>query len=173
MASDLGIVWGPSQALTWSLASLASDSALLAGRASAAVDLTAAPSGLSLAAYDWLLAGQVTTGGAPTNLTRFEVWVYGSLDDTPTYPDGLTGGDAAKAFSSRYVLGSLKNAETQVVTSTANRTYPFGPFSLRRLFEGALPKRVGLFCTHNTGSALHATAGNHAAWLTPFVHRLQ
>jgi hypothetical protein len=145
-------------ALTLGVASLASDTNLLAGRASTAVDNT---SNLDL---DHLVSGVVMTGTTPTVNTTIEVWAYASYktaSGTPTYPDTITGTDANKTLTNSGTKASaLRLVASIVVTATSNVAYPFAPVSIASLF-GAMPKFWGLFVVHNTGAALNATAGNH------------
>jgi hypothetical protein len=147
-----------SVALALTLAGLASDTTLLAGRASAAVDNTAN------ADLDHLVSGVIATGTSPTANTSIEIWAYASYKTAagaPTYPDGFTGADAAKTMTAAGVkIGALRLVATITVDATSNRAYPFAPVSIASLF-GAMPKFWGLFVVHNTGVALNATAGNH------------
>src|SRR5437870_5532261 len=90
-------------ALTLTLASLASDTNLLAGRASTAIDNT------TNVDLDHLLSGAIRTGTTPTVSTTIEVWVYSYLSiasGTPAYADGITGTDANKTITSTNVKNS-------------------------------------------------------------------
>lgn len=146
-----------SVALTFTIASLASDSTLVIGRASTAVDNR---TNLDL---DHLLSGIITMGTTPTAGTTLELWAYASyqtVTGTPTYPDSITGTDAAKTMSSANVkYSALVPVQTIIVDATSNLAFPIKPVSIATLF-GAMPKFWGLFLTHNTGAALNATAGN-------------
>lgn len=147
-------------ALTITLASLASTSAgiLLAGRESTAVANT---SNLDL---DHLVSGRITVGTSPTVSRVIEVWAYAPVriaSGTPTYPDVLTGSDAAATITSANVKASaLRLVWSTLVDSTTDRSYWIPPTSIGLLF-GDLPPRWGLFVTHDTGVNLNATAGNH------------
>lgn len=147
-----------SAALTFGIASLASDSSLLAGRESAAVDNT------TNVDLDHVVSGFVTTGTTPTVSTTIEIWAYApykTASGTPSYPDVLDGTDSAETITSANVkYGMLRLVASLVVDNTSNRAYYVAPVSIRNLF-GAMPKFWGLFLTHNTGAALNATAGNH------------
>jgi hypothetical protein len=142
-----------SLAIALTLAVLASDSSLLAGRASTAIDNTA---NLDL---DHLVSGIITTGTTPTVNTSIEVWAWASYKTAagvPTYPDGITGADAAKTMTASGVkFGALRLVATITVDATSNRGYPFAPVSIASLF-GAMPKFWGLFVVHGTGVALNA-----------------
>lgn len=147
-----------SVALTFGVASLASDTNLLAGRESNAVDNTANVD------LDHVVSGFVTTGTTPTVSTTIEIWAYASYKTatgTPSYPDVLDGSDSAETITSANVKNAmLRLAASITVDNTSNRTYYVAPVSIRELF-GFMPKFWGLFLVHNTGAALNATAGNH------------
>lgn len=148
-----------SVALTLTLASLATDSSLLAGRASTAVDNT------TNVDLDHLVSGFITSGTTPTANTYIEVWAYASYQTasgTPTYPDSITGSDAAKTMTSLGIKGSaLRPVASMLVDSTtSNRAYPFAPVSIASLF-GSMPKFWGIFVVQSTGVALNSTGGNH------------
>lgn len=149
-----------SVALTCGVASLASDTNLLAGRESSAVDNT------SNEDVDHLLSGVITTGTSPAAGSRIEVWAYASrltAAGTPTYPDVLDGTDSAETLTSANVKAAmLRPVATILVDSTSNRAYDFAPVSIASLFGGVLPKFWGIFVVHNNTVALNSTAGNHS-----------
>lgn len=145
-------LYGASAGLTLTLASLASDTNLLAGRSSAVVDNT---SNLS---DDELITGIIKTGTTPTVSTSVLVYVWGVLDDTPTYPDTVTGSDANTTLTSANVqnAGAFKLGASITVDATTGRTYPFS-FSLAALFGGNMPRKWGIYVVHNTAAALNAS----------------
>lgn len=151
MTTVLKPSYGASAALTLTLNSLASDTNLLAGRSSTVVDNT---SNLS---DDELVTGVLKTGTSPTASTTILVYAWGILDDTPTYPDTVTGSDANTTLTSANVqsAGALKLAAAITVDSTSNRTYPFA-FSLAALFGGNMPRKWGIYVVHNTVAALNS-----------------
>lgn len=163
-AGDGKLVWGSSAALTITLASLASDANRLAGRESAAVDLT----GIA-ALIDVLVGGKIRVGTTPTTATQIDVWVYASINDGPTYPDVFDGTDSAETVTSAGIRNAALKllASLEVDSATSDRDYWFAPRSIAALFGGVLPKRFGIFVTHNTGVALNATGGNHVIDYTP------
>ena len=145
--------------LACTLASLASDTALLAGRASAAANNGTDD------AIDAVVGGKVTTGTTPTASRQIEVWAYGSHDDV-LYSGGATGADAA--LSPQGGAKSLLTLLTVIPTNgTSNQQYNWGPFSIANAFGGVMPRRWGIYIVHNTGVNLHATAGNHEIKYTP------
>lgn len=145
------IAYGTSTAMTMTLASLASDTNLLAGRESTAVDNS------STLAVDYIVGGKVTTGTSPTASRVIEVWAYASYDGT-TYSGGATGTDAALTFASEKT--SLALLQVLPTDATSNHTYEWGPFSIADAF-GIMPKKFGIYIVHNTGVNLNSTAGNH------------
>jgi hypothetical protein len=154
MATTLKPIYGASAALTITLNALASDTNLLAGRSSSVVDNT---SNLSV---DELITGVIKTGTTPTVSTNVLIYAWGILDDTPTYPDTVTGSDANTTLTSANVQqsGAFKLAAVITVDATTGRTYPFS-FSLAALFGGNMPKKWGVYVVHNNVAALNA-AGN-------------
>lgn len=155
-------VYGTQATLTATLASLASDTNLLAGRESTAVNNT---SDLNI---DFLLSGKITTGTTPTDVREIRVYVYGQVETTPTYSDVLDGTDSDETITSAGIRdAALKLATVIQTNNTSDRTYWFGPISVAALFGGVVPPRWGVFIVHNTGVALNATGGNHALWAMP------
>lgn len=157
--ADVKTAYASSAAYTIGLASLATSATLVAGREGTAVSNT---TNLYL---DYLIGGKVTVGTTPTAATVIEIWAYGSVDDTPTYPDVLDGTDSAETFDSPAIkansMGLLDSLEVDE-TETDN-AYWLRPTSLAKALTGGdfVPKNHGLFVTHNTVAALNSTAGNH------------
>lgn len=145
-------------AITISLAGLASSSAW-AGRASTAVDNT---SNLDL---DHLVSGVIKLGTGPAASKSVNVYAYAPVkiaSGVATYPDGITGTDAAKTMTSSNVAAAslvwLWSAQTDNTTGL-NLFMP--PRSVAAAFGGQLPPYWGLFVTHDSSVTLDATAGNH------------
>jgi len=144
---------GASAALTTTnLQSLASDTNLLAGWSSAVIDNT---SNLSV---DEQVTGAIVTGTSPTISTSVLVYAWSVLDDTPTYPDTISGSEGTKTITSANVLnsGAFKLLGVITVDATTNRSYPFA-FNIAQAFGGTMPKKWGLFVAHNTGVALKSS----------------
>lgn len=148
--------YAASAALTMTLASLASDTNLIAGRESTVVDNAGTDD-----AIDVLVGGKVTTGTSPTADRQIEVWAYASRDggSGTAYSAGATGADANFSPTGEKTL--LRLLTIIPTDSTSNHTYEFGPFSIAAAFGGTLPGKWGIFIVHNTGVALHATGSNH------------
>ena len=153
-------------ALTLTLASLATDTNKLVGRASTAVVNT---TNLDL---DHLVSGRITTGTSPTVSKTIEVWAYAPIQvasGTPTYPDSITGTDAAKTMTSANVKSAaLRLIAVITVDANSDRSYAIPPTSIAQLF-GGMPPWWGVFVVHDTGVNLNSTAGNH--FIT--YHRIQ
>lgn len=160
MPSAVKTTYASSAASTITLASLASDTNLLAGRESDAIDNT---TNLYL---DYLLAGIVTTGTSPTASKEIRVYVVGIANDS-TWPDVFDGTDSAETVTTSGIRDSIcKLAAVIPTTSTSNVGYWFGPVSVAALFGGTLPKKFIVFVVHNTGVNLNATGGNHVISIT-------
>lgn len=158
----LKLTYGAAVAFTLTGASLASDTGLLAGRQSAAV------SNATARATDYIIGGKIATGTSPTASRTIEIWAYGSFDDAPTYPAGITGSDGNLTITSSGIKGAgLRLVAILETDNTTGRSYTLAPTSLRGVFGGIVPKSFGLFVVHNTGVALSATAGDCAFSYTP------
>lgn len=140
-------------AFTCAFASLATDTNLLAGRASTAVENTNDD-------LDIVIGGEIVTGTTPTVNTFIEVWLYTAksiASGTPTYVDSITGTDANKTLTSLNVkVSGLTRLKIITVTATSNVAYPIGDISLALLL-GYVPEFFGVFVVHNTGVNLNAT----------------
>lgn len=146
--------YGSKTTLTAALASLASDTNLLAGLESSVIDNTT--DGFD----DILVSGKITTGTSPTASRQIEVWAIAW--DGANWPDVFDGTSSAETITS----SDIKNAICRPVAimstnSTSDRTYHFTGVSLRSAFGGELPSKIILFVDHNTGVNLNATAANH------------
>lgn len=144
-------LYGTPTAMTITLASLASDTNLVAGRESTALDQKD-----SLDAIDVLVGGKVTTGTTPTAGRQVEVWAYASYDDTE-FSGSATGSDANLTPDAKSNLRLLAVVPTD---GTSNKAYKWGPVSIFQAF-GGMPVQFGVWVVQNTGAALNATSGNH------------
>ena len=143
------------------LASLASDTNLLAGAESAAVDNTVD------GRRDFWVSGKVTTGTSPTTARSIQVWAVGSWDGT-NWPDVFDGTASAETITSANHKNAICRFVAEMATdSTSDRAYHFGPVLISSVFGGDVPPKWVLFITHNTGVNLNATAGNHQIRLQP------
>ena len=146
--------YGSKTTLTAAVASLASDTNLLAGLQSSVIDNTT--DGFD----DILLSGKVTTGTNPVAARQIEVWAVAW--DGVNYPDVFTATSASRTITSSDIKNAICKAVAIMSTNaTSDRVYHFTGVSLRQAFGGELPSKVVLFVVHNTGVALNATAGNH------------
>lgn len=144
------------------LNSLASDSNLLAGWQSLAVNNSSG--GITGAPWtDFLISGYLKAGTTPT-AGWVEIWAFGSINDTPSYPDVLqtSSPPGAITLTSRSIVSSgLRPIATMINDTTTDHIYPFSCSSLRRAFGGVMPKYWGLWIVHNMVAALDSTIGNH------------
>ncbi|MGE0363061.1 MAG: hypothetical protein AB7R67_20275 [Vicinamibacterales bacterium] len=150
---------GTAGAFTITLASLGTSSTWVAGRESTALTISALTPANAL---DLQIAAKITVGTSPTAGTQIQVWAYATMADGTTYPDTLTGSDAAATLTSAGIRNSavVLLGIMEVDATTSNRAYFMRPTSVRRAF-GFLPAKVGVWVTHNTGVNLNATGGNH------------
>ena len=96
------------------------------------------------------------------------LYIYAAFEDTPSYPDGITGTDADKTMTTAGIRDSGLAIARIVKTGTTNdQVYPFRGFSLRSVLDGALPTDWGLFYAHDTGPDLNNGSANHKFWYTP------
>jgi hypothetical protein len=146
--------YGSKTTLTASLASLASDTNLLAGLESSVIDNST--DGFD----DIIVSGKVTTGTSPTSARQIEVWAIAW--DGANYPDVMDGTSSSETVTSIDIKNSIcKPIAIMSTNNTSDRTYPFTGVSLRTAFNNCLPSKVVLFVVHNTGVNLNSTAGNH------------
>ena len=148
--------------VTITLSSLASDTNLLAGRESTAVDNS---SNLYL---DYLISGKITAGTSPTTARSIQVWAVGSWDGT-TWPDVFDGTDSTETITSANHKNSVCRFIAEMATdATSDRAYHFGPVSVASAFGGVMPKSFVVFVVHNTAVNLNSTAGNHQIRIQPY-----
>lgn len=147
-----------SVAITITLESLASSTAW-AGRASTAINNT---SNLDL---DHLVSGKIKLGTSPTVSKTVQVYVYAAqsiASGTPTYPDGITGSDAAKTMTSANVAyACLRFLWAGTTDATTGLVLEMPPTSIAQAF-GSVPPYWGLFVVHDSGVNLDSTGSNHA-----------
>jgi len=146
--------YGSTTTITAAVASLASDTNLLAGLESAIVDNTT--DGFD----DIILSGKITTGTSPT--ADRTIQVFAVAWDSNAWPDVFDGTSSAETITSNDIKGSICKVVANMSTSnTSDRAYFFSGVSARQVFGGSLPSKFVLFITHNTAVNLNGTAGNH------------
>jgi hypothetical protein len=146
--SDVKLKYGTAnQAITITLTSLANNAA----RASTAVDNT------SNLHQDVQVQVQVKTGASSTSSNGFvNVYAYGT--SAATYPEGISGTDAALTMTvpPNLVLIGQINAVANATTYTSE------PFSVAQAFGGYLPALWGIVVENRSGATLDASVGS--AW---------
>lgn len=144
-------VYGTSTAFTMTLASLASDTSLVAGRESTAVDQKD-----SLDAIDVMVGGDITTGTTPTTNRQIEIWSYASFDDTE-FSGSATGSNANLTPDEKTSMAFIRSIPT---VATSDKTYKWNPVSMVKA-HGNMPVQFGMYVVHNTAVNLNSTGGNH------------
>jgi len=149
-------------ALTITIASLATDTNLRAGRQCTTINNT------TNVDLDHLISGKIRTGTGPTLGRPIELWAFApwliNSGGTASWPDTLAGTDANVTITSDNVKFSmLRLVWSTLVDATSDRDYFVPPTSIASLF-GDMPAQWGLFLVQNTGVALNATGGNHALY---------
>lgn len=154
MPNNILLKYGSSTTITAAIASLASDTNLLAGIESAVIDNTT--DGFD----DIILSGKATTGTSPTASRQIEVWAIAW--DSNGWPDVFDGTTSSETITSSDIKSAIcKPVAIMPTNNTSDRTYSFSGVSAKQVFGGVLPSKFVLFITHNTGVALNSTAGNH------------
>lgn len=138
--------------MTITLTGLVSDTNLVAGRQSTAVDQKDTDD-----CVDALVGGKVTTGTTPTTGRQIEIWLFGSYDDAEF--SGSAG--ATDATLTPDEKNNLKLLFIIPTVATSDKTYKWGPFSVAQAFGGTMPVQWGVYIVHNTAVNLNATATNH------------
>lgn len=147
---------------TITLASLASDTSLVAGREGTAIDNAGTDQ-----AIDSLVGGKITLGTSPTAARQIEIWLAGSYDGT-TFSGSATGTDANLTPDEKT---SMKLLQIIPTVATSNKTYAWGPHSVAQAFGGTMPSKWSVYIVHNTGVALNGTAGNFEVKHTPVKYQ--
>jgi len=106
---------------------------------------------------DILVFGQTQTTSVATGFKTLTVYGYGTVGGT-TYPDAVTGSDAAITLQNPPNLRPLG----VIKLTAANTSYKAGPWSLRACFGGTVPQKWGIVVYNNVGVALSGTANHHA-----------
>lgn len=154
MPNSILIKYGAKTTITLAVASLASDTNLLAGIESSIIDNTT--DGFD----DILLSGKSTTGTSPTASRQIEIWAIGW--DGANWPDVFDGTTSSETITSSDIKSIIcRSVAIMPTANVSDRTYHYTAISAKQVFGGVLPSKFVLFQTHNTGVALNATAANH------------
>lgn len=154
MANNVLKKYGTRTTITCAVASLASDTNLLAGIESSTIDNTT--DGFD----DIIVSGKVTAGTSPTASRQIEVWAVAW--DGSGWPDVFDGTTSSETITSSDIKNAIcKPVAIMGTSNTSDRNYFFSGVSLKTAFGGELPSKIVLFVVHSTGVALNATAGNH------------
>lgn len=147
-----------------SIASLGTSSSLLAGANATAIDngATGAPMEIGVTAL-------VKNGSSsPSAGTSIQIYAAAPIDDTPTWPDTITGSDGAITLTTAAIQNSgLVLMSSLAVAATANQVNPMRPTALGAMF-GWLPRKWTIFVTQNTGVSL-ASSGHQFTYKGLYV----
>lgn len=168
MSGDIKTKYSASVAMTvTALHSLASSQDWTAGWASASVANT------TDCFEDFLYGGTFTTHASNRQAGQINIWVIGSLNDTPLWPataSGTIGTEGALSFTDAeerdYLVRPLASI---VVDNTASAIYTFPQTGIAWLFGGRVPTHHGLFIAQNcaTTTAAGLAAAGSAIYRTP------
>ena len=148
----------------WTIVNLASDTNLLTGRQSDAIDLTASNYANLLRL---VLSGVVKSNHTTPTAGVIEVWGITPLDDS-TWPDTFGASDAAVTATSRALLGTYgRKLFSCGTTTTIDQPYPTGDIEIGSFFNGAIPKKMVFFLTHSMVQNTNATASTSIFYLKP------
>jgi len=153
--SDVKTAYGSSgQALTITLASLADSST--AGRESTSV------TNATNLWLDVLIAAKIKTqnSGSISAPSAVFFYAYATADGGTTWPDTVTGTDAAITLNDPTQLRLLG----VIYTTAINTQYKGGPWSLASLYGGRMPEKWGVVVRNDSGTALSATGSDHGVW---------
>lgn len=138
--------YGTPATLTWGMTNPSSDTNLLAGRESTAVNN-------SNNAMDVIIGGHFAGPSSGAAAGVIEVYAYGSWDDGTAWTAIITASDANLTLTATD-KERLKLLEVITTTTTTSDVYKWGPISLAQVFGGVLPERWGLWGVHDAGGAL-------------------
>ncbi len=139
--------------ITITLNALPTSATLLVGRESTAI------SNLVDLFVEVMLGGKISTGTTPTVNKTIEVWAYGENLDVDVYNGVLDGTDSAETFASDgEKVAAMVQIASMTVTATVDIPYTFGPVSLASAFGGFIPRKWGVFVTHDTAANLRSSA---------------
>lgn len=137
------------QTITMTITALASSAT--AGRESTVVS-NATP--LSLDALVQVTA--VVSTGTIANDRGVHVYAYASVDDGSTFPDGITGSDAAYSFNAAATSNLAYLGFIQIPAQSLTRRKIF---SIASAFGGVLPARWGIAVLNYSGISLTTGSG--------------
>lgn len=125
---------------------------------------------------DYLLGATITTNSANRQAGSINIYIIGSLNDTPLFPasaSGTIGTEGAISFTDTEERDSACRLLTSItVDTTASAVMPFGMTSIAQLF-GRMPSHFVIFVAQNastTTTAGLASSGN-ALYYTPIYQQ--
>ncbi len=160
------IIYGNAYAATIKLANLASDTNLLVGVESDAIDNTT--EGL----IDIIVSGRFTTGTSPAASKSIELWAVGSRDGTnwSSVFDGTASDETIPNSGTKQ--GLCKFLHNVSPSNSSDTSYHFSGISLANAFGGFLPPKVVFFVTHSTGVNLNSDSAQHLIYCQPVYRQI-
>lgn len=150
--ADVKLAYAASASPTFTLASLAASSSLLAGRESTAID-----NGASVKYLDYITSGNYVAAASNNQAGSIYTTVVAALDDTPTWPDVFDGTDSAETVSKSGVFNSVCRPISVIgADNTASQSWPFSGASVAGAFGGIVPDQFVYFVTHNIQTSTNA-----------------
>lgn len=149
------------------LHSLASSQDWLTGWSSATFDNT------SNCYEDYLVGATFTTHASNRQAGVINIYVVGSLNDTPTYPavaSGTLGTEGAITFTDSEERDSICRLLTSItVDATASAIYAFPQTAIANLFGGRMPSDFCFYVSQNASTTTTAglAAAGSALYYTP------
>ena len=142
-----------STSITCTLASLASDTSLLAGRESTLIDNQTNQD------TEHFISGSITMPATtPTAGRVVQVWAYAPERmnaGAAVLPAPFTGVDSSRtALSAFWRDSALRMLWVSAINDVASRAYYMPPTSVAQAFGGFLPPVYGLWVVHSAGVAL-------------------
>ena len=149
MVTTVSPSYGSITTHTITLNSLATDATLLTGRQGTVID-----NSVELA-LDCHLGGKFTAGTTPTTGKQIEVWLFSTWDNGTTYSAGMGASDAGITLTNE--KPQMVRAAVIQTDATTGHVYEWGGVSVAAAFGGYVPKKWGVFVTHNMGVSLSAS----------------
>ena len=141
------VIHGAYTTVAGSVAGLASDTTMLAGRAMAEVNS-------SSAGLDYQYSGYIGIATCAGN-RKLEFWAY-SMTNASAFP--VSAGGMTDLTG---IKDGLKFLDSIPVTTTAAHRIHWGPYSIAKACDGFPPARHGIIILQNTGDPLQTDVSAH------------
>lgn len=173
MAGDLKLKYGTDVTVTMTgIEDVDSSQTWVGGWTSNSVNNT------STLAVDYLLSGQFTTESTNRQAGYIYVYVYGSFNSTPTWPDIFSAGTegsvgAATIHDTEQRDGGMRLIAALEVDNGASEVYTFPPTSIAQAFGGVVPTYWAIWVTSNatTTTTDWCVATGTTLYYTPILYQ--